>query len=344
VTAAARDGPVVQSISIGFRVIAVAVAVLFGAWLLSNWRTVPPQSQAVVLQFGRIARVQQAGLTVAWPRPIGEVALLPGRDQLLTVRTETAPRLGGLQDVYTDANGVTVPPGAGSYLTGDGGVVLLAATLSYQVSDGAAYYIARSHVEPALRRVFEATAVQIAATRSLDDFLVARADPAGGDLKLQARRQALRGDMVRAMNERLAALAGSGGALGVMVGRVDLEPTLPPGAKIAFDGVLIANQMAEQGIATARTQAARTLQAADRERDLVLTTARASAEERLGEARVRTASIIAIQAGFTPASRPAMLDQLYREQLALVLHKAGKVIGVDRRGGGVFLPAELGAP
>lgn len=336
----ATDGPVVQSIAIGFRAITIGVAVLFGAWLLSNWRPVPPDSQAVVLQFGRIAGVQQAGLTVAWPRPIGEVALLPGRDRLLTLRTETVPRLGGLQDIYTDASAVTVPPGAGSYLTGDGGVVLLAATLSYQVSDGAAYYLARDHVEPALRRVFEASAVRIAAARSLDDFLVARPDRADADLHLEARRQALRGDLVQEMNVRLQALTDRGAPLGVTVARVDLEPTLPPGAKIAFDGVLIADQLSEQGIAGARTEAARIQQGAERERDRLITTARASAEERVGEARVRTASISAIQASLLPATRPAMLDQLYREQLALVLRKVGKIIAVDRQGGRVILPAD----
>ncbi len=338
-TTAAQDGPVVQSISIGFRLIALGVAVLFGAWLLSNCRTVPPESQAVVLRFGRVVSVQQAGLVLAWPRPIGGVVLLPGHDRLLTVRTNTTPRLGGLTDVYTDANGASVPQGVGSYLTGDGGVVLLAATMSYQVSDGAAYFIARPHVEPALRRLLDATAVQIAATRSLDDFLVARAGRAGTDLQLENRRQALRGDLVRAMNVRLQSLA-----LGITMSRVDLEPSLPPGAKIAFDGVLVADQLAEQGIASARTQAARTLQAADRESDLVLTTARANAEERLSEARVRTAAITAIQASFTPDARPAMLDQLYRDQLAGIMHKVGKVIGVDPRGGHVILPAELNSP
>ena len=341
---AEQDGPVVQSIAIGFRVIAAAVAVLFGAWLLSNWRPVPADSQAVVLQFGRIAAVQQAGLTGSWPRPIGEVVLLPGHDRLLTLRTTTAPRLGGLQDIYTNASGVAVPPGAGSYLTGDAGAVLVAATLSYQVSDGAAYFLARDHVEPALRRMFEASAVRIAATRSLDDFLVARPERAGADLRLENRRQALRSDVARDMNGRLQALSDQGAPLGVTVSRVDLEPSLPPGAKIAFDGVLVADQLAEQNIAGARTEAARMLQTAEQERDRLVTAARASAEERVGDARVRTANISGIQSSLTPATRPAMLDQLYREQLALVLHKVGKITAVDRQGGRVILPADLAGP
>jgi regulator of protease activity HflC (stomatin/prohibitin superfamily) len=334
------EGPIAQSIAIGFKAVSAAVLVLGAVWAVSNWRQVPPESQAVVLQFGRIARVQQAGLTVAWPRPMGDIVVLPGHDRLLTLRTAAPTYLGGLQNVYTDANGVTVPSDAGSYLTGDGGVVLLAATLSYQVSDGAAYFLARDHVEPALRRMFEMAAVHVAATRPLDDFLVTRA----GAANLQDRRQAVRGDFVDAMNDRLADLAGQGAPLGVTVSRVDLEPSLPPDAKIAFDGVLVADQLAEQAIATARTQAARTLQAADRERDLVLTEARANSAERVSAARVQTASISAIQATLTPDARPTMLDQLYRERIGTIMHRIGKVVLVDRQGGRVIVPAEAPAP
>ncbi len=338
------DGPIAQSISIGFRVVVLAVLALGAAWAASNWRQVPPESQAVVVEFGRIARVQQAGLTVAWPRPMGEVVLLPGHDRLLTLRTEATAPSPGMSDVYTDASGAAVPTGAGSYLTGDGAVVLLAATLSYQVNDGAAYFLSRTHVEPALRRLFDAAAVQVAATRMLDDFLVARsAGAAPGDLRgLQDRREALRGDLVGAVNARLQRLADEGAPLGVTLSRVDLEPSLPPQARIAFDGVLVANQMAEQAIAGARTQAALTRQAADRDRDQVLTDARAAAAERVSAAQVRTASIAALGAGFAPDARQAISEQFYREQIGGIMRRVGKVVAVDPQNGRVIIPADLG--
>ncbi len=334
------DGPVAQSISIGFKAVSACVLVLAVVWAVSNWRQVPPESQAVVLQFGRIARVQRAGLTVAWPRPMGEVVLLPGRDRLLTLRTAAPARQAGLQDIYTEASGATLPPDAASYLTGDGGVVLLAATVSYQVSDGAAYFVARDHVEPALRRLFETIAVHVAATRPLDDFLVTRA----AEASRTERRQAVRGDVADAMNARLAQLAEQGSSLGVTVSRIDLEPALPPDAKIAFDGVLVAEQLAEQAVATARTQAARSKQAADRTRDQVLTEARANSAERVATARVQTASIAAIQATLTAEARSTMLDQFYRERIGAIMRRIGKVVLVDRQGGRVIVPAELPSP
>jgi len=123
---------------------------------------------------------------------------------------------------------------------------------------------------------------------------------------------------------------------------VDLDAALPSAAKIAFDGVLVAVQLAEQGIAGARTEATRTLQAAGRERDRLLTTAYANAAERVGEARARTAGLAAIEASMTPETRPAMLDQLYRDQLAPLLHKVGRLTAVDANGGArVILPAAI---
>ena len=332
------DGPVAQSVAIGFRVLLVAVALLAAGWAASNCRQVPPDSQAVVLRFGRVVGVQGAGLALSWPRPVGQVELVPGADRLLTLRTATTARAAGLQDVFTDASGAAVPEGAGSYLTGDGGVVLLSATVAYRVADGAAYWLAREHVEPALQRLLSASAVGVAASRGLDDILAARPD-AARSATVEARRQALRGDLLAAMNRRLADLEARGASLGVEVARIDLDAALPPAAKAAFDGVLVAVQLAEQGIAGARTEAVRTRQAADRERDRLLTAAQAGAEERVGEARSRTAAIAAVEAGTTPASRPAIMDQLHRDRLAPLLRKVGRLTAVDAGGARVILPA-----
>jgi membrane protease subunit HflK len=343
------NGPVAQSIGIAFRVLYAAIALLAVAWAASNWRQVPADSQAVVTRFGAVVGQRPAGLAGSWPRPVGEVVLVPGPDRLLTVHTLTTAQRGGLEDIFTTANDAGIPEGAGSYLTGDGGVVLLSAAITYQVSDGPAYMLARTHVEPALRRIFAAAAVRVAAGRTLDDVLVARPDAAAGDpgrtAALEARRQAMRGDLLAGMNRRLAELAAAGAPLGVAATRIDLDAALPPAAKIAFDGVLVAVQLSGQGVAGARTDAARMTQAADRERDRLLSAAHAAAAERVGEAQARTAPILALQAGMTPASRPAALDQVYRDGIGALLRRAGRVTAVDAAGGArIILPASPPAP
>lgn len=338
-------GPVTQSIDIAFRVVFGAVAVLAVAWAAANWREVPADSQAVVLRFGRVVEVRGAGLVASWPRPVGEVALVPGPERLLVTETATTAQRAGLEDLFTRANGETVADGAGSFLTGDGGAVLLRAGIGYRVTDGAAFYLAQPHVEAALRRIFAAAALGVVAGRTLDDVVVTRPD--GTDpvraAAIEARRQALRGDLVAAMDARLAALAADGAGLGVSVVRVDVQATLPPAAKIAFDGVLVAGQLAEQGVATARTDAERTAQAATREAERLLAAARADAADRVAEARTRAAPVLAIAAGLRADTRDGVMEQLYRDGMAALLPRVGRLTTVDPADGvRVIVPANAG--
>lgn len=333
--ASPADGPVMQSVAISFKVLYLATLLLGVYWLTTNTRQVPPDSQAVVSRFGRVISVQQSGLVLAWPRPIDQVALLPAHDRQLSLTvTQTAPN-PGLEDSYTRVTRGPVTDTSGDFLTGDGGVVLLSATLAYQVDDAAAYFLARDHAAPALRRIFLAAAVALTASHQLDDFLVARPDrvSSGQASGIEEIRQKMRGDFVREMNRRLAELNADGAGLGVIVSRVDLQAALPPAAKDAFDVVLEAGQLADQGIAQARTDAARTTQQADQEAERILTTARAGAAERVSTAANQTAAISALEAKMTPETRPGLLDQLYRDQLMGVMAKFGKVMAIDARGG-----------
>lgn len=329
--AAAPDGPVVQSVRIGFRVLYAGMALLAAAWLGGNVRQVPPGSQAVILRLGRIVGVQQSGLVLAWPRPLDRVALLPGGDRQIEQKIEAGTaRTMGVEDAIGIAADDRPPETAGAFLTGDGGVVLLDATLTWRIADAAAYYVAADHVAPALRRLFMAAAGAVAARRGLDDFLVVRPERAA-DPAVQAQRAAMRGDLALAINQRLQALDRQGAGLGVEVVRADVDALLPPSAKQAFDAVLDVTQLADQGLAAARTEAARIAQAGDRESDRALADARASAEERLGDARNKTAAIAALEQRMDPASRPSLLDQAWRERIGPILRGAGSVTAVDAR-------------
>jgi modulator of FtsH protease HflK len=317
----ASGGPVIQSLRIGFRALYLATLLLALGWTVSNCRQVPPDSQIVVRRFGQAVRVQPAGLLLAWPRPIEEVALLPAPARQIELKV--APQEG--------------EGAVGTYLTGDGGAVLLGATLTWHVVDPIAYDQARAHVVPALNRLFAASAVTLAAGRSIDEFLVVRSEREpirdGAAPIVQAQRQALRGDLVAAINRRLRALDVQGAPLGVEVTRADLDARLPQDAKPGFDAVLAATQRAEEGLATARTQATLTLQTADREQDRILTVARAEAEETVGKAHSQVAAIAAIGTGDNPAGQPGLLERLYRERIGAVLGQAGHMVAVDPQGG-----------
>jgi len=341
------NGPVAQSIRIAFCASRVAMVLLALYWAVSNIRQIPPDAQAVVIRFGEVVRIQQAGLVMAWPRPIEHVELLPSADRQMTQPINAGITAGrAIVDPVSRLMDEAAPAGAGIYLTGDGGVVLLDATLTYRIDDPAAWYLARDHVAPALRRLYLASAVALAAGHAMDDFIVVRSEQASDDpaarRQLQIAREAVRAGLVAEINRRLRLLTPHEASLGVEVTRADVSALLPPAAKFAFDAVLEASQMADQGLAAARTDAARTNQAADQERDRVLTAARASADERVGSASAHVAAISALEQRIGLAGRPSLLDQLYRERIAGILHQAGGVNTIDANGGSrVILPGGL---
>jgi regulator of protease activity HflC (stomatin/prohibitin superfamily) len=297
---------------------------------------VPPDKQAVVLRFGRIVGVKQSGLVMSLPRPIQQVVLLPGPTAQMDMTIFAAHRAIRYED-FQRGIGSPTRLTAGAFLTGDNGVILLDSHITWRVSNAADYLLAQDRVESALQGLFVAAATDVAAAHRLDDFLAVRPERAS-DVRADARRQAIRAELAARVNTLLRAIqAGGQPGLGVEVTRVDLTPMLPEAAKEAFDRVLQATQATEQDLAAARTQALYTMQAADQERSQLLNDARAAVAERVGRARQQTAAIVALEQREDPASRPSLLDEIYRDRVAAVLRKAGTVSALDPRGGNALI-------
>ncbi len=345
-------GPIAQSVAIGFRTVYIAALLLAVLWLTSNVREIASDSQAVVLRFGRIVRTQEAGLLLAWPRPIEEVQLLPGPDRQLSQDVSTLPavseRSASLVGPFT--GGRALPQNASAYLTGDGNVVLLSATLIYRISDPVTYSLARTHVGAALDRLFRATSVHVTAGRNLNDFLVVQANAGtaardgNADRAVLALRGEIRDSLLQTMNLRLRELGASpsqGTSLGVEIQRIDMTAWLPPDAKSAFDAVLVASQAADRGVAVARTDAEHRRQEADRDRDQLLTAAEATARELVSTADVNTAGILALEREETPQTRNSILLREYRTNVAKFMNRVGSATLVDPQNGTrVVLPGK----
>ena len=329
----AEDGAATQTVRFAFVALFVAVVVLAVVGLLSNIRQVPPDSRAVVLRFGAVAREQGAGLLLAWPRPIERVILLPSAERQLQLRIARF-------DGPADAEGKPTEPqldadarrNDGFMLTGDGGIVHLAASLFYRITDPAAYLLAGEHLEPALTRLFTAAAVAVCAARDIDAILVARPEQQA-DGGAQTGREQFRADLLRATNRRLDALASANAGLGVTVDRVDLVAALPASAKAAYDQVLTVSQAAEEGVARARTYAETKAQEAVRERDRIITDASAAAAEQVSQASARTASIQAIAGQNGGSVSQGLLGRLFADRIGAVLKKARQVETVPVGGG-----------
>jgi modulator of FtsH protease HflK len=332
-------GPIAQSVAMGFRAVYVAMLLLALLWLTSNVREIAPDTQTVVMRFGRIVRTQQAGLLLAWPRPIEQVHLLPGPDRQLSQDVSALPpESEKARAVIFGTDLQSLPKNVTGYLTGDDNVVLLNATLIYRINDPSAYALAETHVASALDRLFRASAVQITAGRDLNDFLVVQAgSEQSATQSITALRGEVRSSLLQTMNARLQRLVVSGASLGVVVERIDMTAWLPPDAKVAFDAVLTATQAADRGVAVARTDAERRRQESERERDSLLSGAQATARELVSAASVNTASILALEHEETPETRASLLLRAYRLEVADIMNRVGSVTLVDAQSGVRFV-------
>ncbi len=325
------EGPWAQSVRLGFRFLFAAVLVMALCWMVSGIRQVPPDRWAVVLWLGQVVREQGPGLLLAWPRPIEQVVLLPSGDSQFSLRIG---RFDAGAVLVSRRLGYQLSPdprrNAGFLLAGDGGVAHLQATVLYRISDPAAYLIERDHVAPALKRLVVASAVEVAASRSIDAILVASTAQGVG---ASPTPEQLRLELVTAVNCRLAALGAEGARLGVRVTRADLAANLPETARDAFDHILAVTQLAEQSVAQARNYAEKTAQSAAQERQRILTTATAAADERRSQAVTAIAPIMAlIPQAATPAGK-AVISRIYYDRVGALLLGAKQVVGFDPSSG-----------
>lgn len=337
-------GPLGQSVALAFRFLFIAVCLIAAGWLVSNFRQVPPDSQAVVMRFGTVARVQGSGLLAAFPRPIETVVLLPAAARQIGLKVD---RFVQGQDAAASAEhgyDLARDPrlNSGFLLTGDSSVVHLEGQIFYQVRDPAIYIVEEAHVRPAVERLFIASAIAVLGRRGLDSILVARPEVAARPFEAQ-QRERLRADIVAEVNRRLQALDAAGAGLGVSVSRVDLVPSIPSMAKSGFDNVLTVTQSAETAVANARTAAQFTTQDANSRKDKIATSATASATELVTNAKAQTASIAALSESHADQSRAQQMTRLYQERIRPLLNKAGGIDVVDKDGAKLILPGVAAA-
>lgn len=358
-TFASRPGPGAQAVRVGFWFMVLLAVVAAIAWGVSNVRRVPPDSQAVVMRFGKFVRTRSAGLVVAWPRPFETVVLLPGPARVLEQRIATLDRdararaldpapnappadttlpfndmssWGFHPDAATGTNGSPFSDalaGSGYVLTGGAAVVQLAATLYYRVTSPYDYAVQQPLLASALERLTASAVAEVSASRDLDAILVARPELLAADVRMTEQRERLREDIARAVGRRLHALEARHAGLGIEVSRVDVQANVPAAAVDAFNSVLSSLQTAQRNIADARTAAEMTRQDAQQRADQVLQSARASASERVAKAQSETQTILQLEAPLDANSDRGLLARTYRDRIEQILAKAGHVTTID---------------
>jgi regulator of protease activity HflC (stomatin/prohibitin superfamily) len=343
------EGAWAQSLALSFRFLFIAVYVLALVWAVSNFRIIPADTRAVVMRFGTVVRQVGPGLLMAFPEPIERVLILPSPDRQIEYQVKAYQATGAFIISGTSLSPqrtvlVSRDPrlNSGMLLTGDMSVVHLDATLFYRITDATAYVLSQQHIEPALERLFVASAVTVCGARDLDTILVARPELETSAGTARAGRERLRTDLMNEANRRLEDLAKQGSSLGITVTRVDLLPSIPGEAKPAFDSVLVALQEAETKAAQARTQAEQMKQRADQEHDRIVSDSEARAAELVTNAQTRTAGIAALARGTQGLSGDSLTLQIYSDRIGPLLGKAAQVLTTDANGGAhLILPGTV---
>lgn len=270
-------------------ILKVGILALLVFWLTQNVRPIPRGKQAIVTRLGGVVRVQQDGLLVAWPPPLEHVVVVPVGERQM---------LENIQPSGADMREKIV------VLAGDGGEVALTGSLGWRAGD-----------EAALRAVFDSASVAVAARHTTDEMV----RPHG------AAVQEIAADVRR----NFAALAREGGEAGDGLISINIAALLPVAAESAVADARARAVGAETALAASRAEGGRRLQQTDRDRATLLADARARGAERIAAAGSFTATMAAIEARMSADSRPALLDNLYRERIAAILRQAGSVSTVD---------------
>lgn len=325
---AAERTPWGQSYRIAFFSLYGAAILAAAAWLFSCIHQVAPDSKAVVFQFGKPVRVANAGLLLAWPRPIDSIELVPAGERIQEREVTVLSRSQQLERINSWEREGDAGAGAGYLLTGDEGVVQLDVRVFWRVSDPVRFALQRPHIDPLIDRLTERAAAVVSMERNLDAILVARPETPQNDQHSAEERIRLRSDFKQILLQNLAQMAASGNDPGITIERVDIVSSLPNNAVAAFNTVLTASQQADKEIAGARTAAALRMQQAQQQADRLLQQAEASRQETLARANIDTQEILQLAQTLRDGTDEGLLQRLWRDRVTKILAQAGQVITV----------------
>ena len=296
---------------IGFGVIAVALAAL---WLVSGFYIVQQAERGVVLQFGELQRVTEAGLRWHLPFPIESV-------EKVDVQNVFQQEVGYRSNERT--NRASHVPQEALMLTEDENIVDIEFAVQYQISDAAKYLFNVKNPEETIAQVTESSIREIVGKSTLDHVITE------GRVDVANRTQSLLQEIL----DRYEA--------GIVITTVKMQKAQPPEqGKAAFDDAVKAREDEERFKNEAQAYS-----------NDILPRARGTAARMVQEGEAYKASVIARSEGdarrFNQIAReyekaPAITrERLYLESVEDVLSNTTKVF-IDQKGGNniLYLPLD----
>lgn len=277
------------------------------AGLFSSVFTVPADSQAVILRFGKFQGLRDAGLQFKLPFGIDQ-------HEIIAVLRQQKMEFGFGTPGATNENQFTnrdEQMRERSMITGDRNSALVEWVVQYRVTEPRDYLFAVRFPEDTLRDVSESVMREVIGDRSVDEVLTV------GRSEIESRALELHRDYVKRYS------------LGVSIDQVQLKNVTPPlPVQASFNEVNQSQQERERMINEAMGQRNRVVPRARGEADKQIAEAEGQAIRRVNEAEGDAARFNALYKEYEKA--PAVTRQrLYLETMAEVLPKFQRRILMD---------------
>jgi len=296
----------------------LAVIVLTG--LFTSFYTVPADSQAVVLQFGKPVKTANPGLHFKLPFGIDKPLMVEVTRQL---QQEFGFGTAGATNPwqFTDSSEQELEK---SMVTGDLNAALVEWVVQYRIEEPQQYLFAVREPDATLRDLTESVMREIVGDRTVDEVIT-------------VGRQEIENFATEKLQEATAAYA-----MGLRIIQVQLKDVNPPRrVQASFNEVNEAQQERESAINRANGEYNKEVPRARGEADREISAADGYAAKRVNEAEGDVASFEALLTEYTAAPEITR-RRLYLETMSEILPNLGKTVIIDEETKGLLPLLNLG--
>ena len=296
----------------------LAVIVLTG--LFTSFYTVPADSQAVVLQFGKPVKTSNPGLHFKLPYGIDKPLMVEVTRQL---QQEFGFGTAGATNPwqFTDSSEQELEK---SMVTGDLNAALVEWVVQYRIEEPQQYLFAVREPDATLRDLTESVMREIVGDRTVDEVIT-------------VGRQEIENVATEKLQEATAAYA-----MGLRIIQVQLKDVNPPRrVQASFNEVNEAQQERESAINRANGEYNKEVPRARGEADREISAADGYAAKRVNEAEGDVASFEALLTEYTAAPEITR-RRLYLETMSEILPNLGKTVIIDEETKGLLPLLNLG--
>lgn len=294
---------VLNSLTKYFAVLCVVVLLIIA---LSGLRIIQSDQTAIILRFGRLVgdtyeeQVHGAGLLFAFPYVIDEVITVPtGSVMQLAVTTHFT---NGTMTSYT-RNGYVI--------SGDQNIVLISASVKYNITNAVDYALASSSPEALINAAVSNAMINAAASRAVDDLLTSGKD--------EYAREVLRASQ-RTLDSH---------GIGVALATVELTTvTMPAEIRSTYELVNSSTVQAATLLERARQYRENLIPQAQADANAVIASANSALSSATAAANADLVEFWGVLNEYR-VNPEVVRTRIYQEKVTAILNKIGKVRVVD---------------